>query len=123
MDLDLPGNLGLVKIPPDLSLSSVQEIAIFLIKAELKNRKFTEQLEQVGFDPTYSALDLGTVVLQLLGFKNRSDETYEWYQKRVEHYLPRVILKDDGEVLNALAIDLFKELRLKRSQEIKKDIL
>ena len=114
MDFDLPKNAGLVKTPPELNLNAIQEVAIFLIKAELKNRKFAEQLEQVGFDPTYASLDLGTVVLQLMGFKDRSDETYEWYQKRVESYLPKVTLRDEGIILNTLAIELFKDLSAKK---------
>jgi hypothetical protein len=115
MDFDLPKKPGLVKTPADLKLNGIQEVAVFLIKAELKNRKFAEQLEQIGFDPTYVSLDLGTVVLQLIGFNERSDEIYEWYQKRVEIFLPKVVLKDDGETLNSLAIQLFKELTSRKS--------
>jgi hypothetical protein len=115
--MELPKKTGLVKVPPGVSLDSLEEVIVFLIKAELKNRKFTEQLEQLGFDPTFSSLDLGTVVLKLLGFPDRSDDTYEWYQKRIEHYLPKVNLKEDEDALNTLAIELFKELGLKRSKQ------
>jgi len=116
MDIDLPNRPGLVKLPAGLNLNAIQEVVVFLIKAELKNRKFSEQLEQVGFDPTFAALDLGTVVLQLMGFRERSDETYEWYQKRIEDYLPKLTLRDDDEALNFLAIELFKELDSKRTK-------
>jgi hypothetical protein len=114
MDFELPNRPGLVKLPAGLNLNAIQEVVVFLIKAELKNRKFSEQLEQLGFDPTYAALDLGTVVLQLMGFQDRSDETYEWYQRRIEDYLPKLTLRDDDEALNFLAIELFKELDSKR---------
>lgn len=116
MDFDLPKKAGLVKLPVGTTVTALQEIVIFLIKAELKNRKFSEHLELVGFDPAYSALDLGSVILQLMDFSDGSDEMYEWYQRKLDDYMPRVILHDDSEMLGELAVELFSELKTKRAQ-------
>ena len=73
MEFNLPKKLGLIKLPKDIILTDRQEIAVFLIKAELKNRKFSEHLELVGFDPANTALDLGSAIIKLL----RSKISYE----------------------------------------------
>lgn len=53
-------------------------MAVYLIKAELKNRKLTSGLEQVGFDTTFWSLDFSSMILKLIGIEVRSDDFYDW---------------------------------------------
>src|SRR5688572_15774738 len=99
MEPGLPINLNLLKLPSGISLLPAHEIAVYLLKAELRNRRFTEQLEHIGFDATYYSFDFGTLILMLAGSKGRNDEMYDWYQKRLDSYIQRVDLKNHDKVL------------------------
>jgi len=94
----------------DHRLPSPSQIAIYLIKAELKNRKFTKTLEEVGFDTTFYSLDFSTLILDLLGFKSRSDETYETYHQLLENHVQDFELKDDDEDLQRVAASFYEAL-------------
>jgi len=93
---------------------SPSEIALFLIKAELKNRKFTKALEEVGFDTTFYSLDFSALILDLLGFESRSDDTFETYHQLLEAYVQEVDLKDHDENLNRVASAFYQALEKER---------
>lgn len=87
------------------------EIVIHLIKAELKNTRFTSQLEQLGFDTSLSSLDFGSLILNLCGIPYRTDAVFDWYHGLVEKYSSRITDLADGEQLQNLALEFYKELQ------------
>ncbi len=96
--------MGLVKLPRSV------DISIFLIKAELKTRKFFKSMEQIGFDTTLYLTDFSSLILNLVGFESRSDDVYDWYNKLLEDYIQRFELKDEAELLDKLALEFFVDL-------------
>src|SRR5436853_513702 len=86
------------------------EIAFYLLKAELKNRKFTKTLEEVGFDTTFYSLDFSALILDLLGLDKRSDETFEIYHQLLENFVQQIDLKDQDENLNQVANEFYRAL-------------
>jgi hypothetical protein len=110
MEMDLPKNLGLVKLPPHI------EIAVYLIKAELKNRKFTKSLELIGFDSSLGFLDLCPLILKLIGYESRTDATFEVYYNLLESYIEHMDVREKEEDLNQLALSFYMELEKKKQQ-------
>lgn len=110
MNYNLPENPGLLKLPPDVLLQPTQEIAVFLLKAELKNRRFAEQLESIGFDLSYYSLDFGALIFQLCGIGQRNDEKFDWYQKRLEHYSQQINPREDDDTLTDYALKFYRDI-------------
>lgn len=119
MELGLPKHLGLLKLPKEVRLLPPQEIAVYLLAVELKNRRFMEQLETLGFDVAYYAFDFGSLILRLCGFEGRDDDTYDWYQKRLDHFVQQVTLKQDEQALNDIAWGFFSEIDRKCKEQKK----
>ena len=77
MKIKLPKNPSLVTLPPKA------ELAILLIKAELKNLKFINDLTQKGIDASAGLSDLSELILAVVGFDGgTTDEIHEWYFQR-----------------------------------------
>jgi hypothetical protein len=107
-EMDLPKNMGLVKLPSRL------EIAVYLIKAEIKNRKFTKGLEQIGFDTTICMFDFSSLILQLVGIDARTDEMFEFYNNLLESYVQKMELEKDDDHLNELAFSFYHEIEAEK---------
>lgn len=104
MEIDLSKNVDGVR-PSD------NEIAVYLIKAELKHSKFTKGLERVGFDTSFINVDFGRLILKLLGFKKRPDEMYESYYDLLEQYLDKVEINGSEDIYDRLALDILTVLK------------
>jgi hypothetical protein len=102
--MDLPKKLGLDGQVPR------NDLVIHLIKAELKSRKFTRALEEVGFDTTFYSLDFSSLILDIVGFEMRSDETFELYHHLLETFVQKMDLKSEEEDLNKIAKDFYQQL-------------
>jgi hypothetical protein len=112
--MELPKNLGLAKLPPHL------EIAVYLLKAELKNRKFIKCLEQVGFDNSLCALDFSSLIMKLIGFDMDSDDKFEFYNDRLEAYVQDIDIREDDDNLNKIAFDFYLEIEAEKKRIQKK---
>ncbi len=102
--MDLPKNLGLVKLP------AAVEITLYLIKAELKNRKFTKALEQIGFDSGVCSLDFSSLILRLTGFEVISDDMFEKYNDLLESFVQQIGVREDEASLTKVALDFYQNL-------------
>jgi hypothetical protein len=111
MKIELPKNLPLIKLPSQV------ELTIFLIKEELKNRKFTKGLDKVGFDTSDCSSDFSSLILALIGFKERPDELYEWYFKLMDEFAEKIDLSDWKE-LNEQAFNFYIELLMEKKKNI-----
>lgn len=89
---------------------SKEEITLYLIKAELKHRKFTKGLEQIGFDVTFCSLDFSSMILSLQGLERRTDETFEWYNEVLDRFTEKVDLKNPDVNLAELAQEFLNEI-------------
>ncbi|MEP2508897.1 MAG: hypothetical protein ABJH72_06045 [Reichenbachiella sp.] len=95
---------------PFFKLSSNQDLLLFLIKKELQGTKFTKELDRIGFDHSLFCIDLGVVILSLMGFENRSDDLWGWYYRIMDSYADKVDLYDT-RTAHELALDFYLELR------------
>lgn len=97
---------------PMFNLSSNQDLILFLLKKELQGTKFINELDKVGFDSSLFCIDLGEVILSLMGFGNRTGELWEWYDKTLDSYASKVDLWNNSTT-RELTLDFYLELRAK----------
>ncbi|MDN5215115.1 hypothetical protein QQ020_23745 [Fulvivirgaceae bacterium BMA12] len=94
MKIKIPKNLRLINLPPKI------ELTVFLIKLELKNVKFTNDLNNKGIDTYAGFLDFSPLILSIMGFdKNFTDEFREWYFDRQTQLVERIDSEDDKKFL------------------------
>ena len=110
MKIKIPKNLRLINLPPKI------ELTVFLIKLELKNVKFTNELNNRGIDTYAGFLDFSTLILAIMGFdKNFTDEFREWYFDRQTQLVESVNLEDDKELLEK-AFNFYVDLLIKKRE-------
>ena len=103
MDMEIPNNLKLFKLPPSA------EILLFLISEEMKNRRHIKRLTEVGFDATHTC-DLSALILSLAGFEQRTDNLYEWYMQLLDVYCEKASPADAEEWKEA-AFEMYVEIK------------
>ncbi|WP_108867659.1 hypothetical protein [Aquimarina aquimarini] len=101
---------------PEFNLSTDQDLILFLIKNELLGTRFINQLNTVGFDTSFFSFDLGSAILSLMGFRNRTDALWEWYYIILDSYATKVCL-GDHIAIRAIAFDFYIALRIKLNTE------
>jgi len=91
-----------VKIPVSVDL------ALALIREELKIRKFFNTLREVGIEDCYYQPDLGTLILKSLGLDDGTDETFYRYSDLMDKHCRKItpdhtsIMKEAGRVYREL---------------------
>ena len=110
MEIKLTGNSPLVKLPPKTDL------ILFLIREELKNKKFTNDLEKIGFDLTFFSSDFSRIICSLIGINNRTDEFYVWYDNKINNFCEEIDLHD-GLNLTEQAFSFYVILMMKKSEK------
>lgn len=106
---------------PPFRLSANQDLILFLIRNELLHTRFMNQLHTVGFDTSFFSVELGTAILSLIGFKNRTDILWEWYHDILDSYALRVNVENQ-DAIRAVTFDFYIQLQIKLYHE-NKDIL
>lgn len=110
MEIDLPKNLSLYKLPEKA------EFVLFIIREELKNRKFISALEPVGFDPSFCLHDFSTIILASCGFPYPSEDLLIKYADMLDRHCAFFAPGDD-EALKTEALNVYIELQiLKRTR-------
>lgn len=89
-----------------------QDLILHLIRKELQDAKFVNELNRLGFGSSIFAADLGVVILSLVGFANPIDELWEWYFQRLNAYTEQIDLEDNASV-DGLAMEFYLELKRK----------
>ena len=105
-----------IECPPLFQLSSHQDLILFLIKKELQGTKFVSELSKIGFDSSIFDIDLGAVILSLLGFKRRTDE-WQWYYEKLDDFAEKVDLQDNS-IVSEMAFSFYLELQSKVQSEV-----
>src|SRR4051812_27176335 len=104
----------LVKVPSDT------QVALFLIKEELKTRKLFRALHQVGLDDCYYQPHLDALILQSVGVYDGTDETFGVYTEIMDRRSKKIGM--DNELIVGQALKAYMELkRLKKELQGKNE--
>lgn len=92
---------------------SQKELVLTLIKADMRNVKLIQGLENAGALVEHFHSDLSVVILKLIGFEDgeRTDALYAFYDTKM-HMLLDVNVEMFREKLPYLAVDFYNELLL-----------
>lgn len=109
MEIKLTQNSPLVKLPEKI------DFTLFLIREELKSRKFTNDLEKIGFDLTFFSSDFSRIICSLIGFQKLSDQFYEWYDNQINDFCKEIDLSD-GLKLTEEAFNFYVILMMEKNK-------
>ncbi len=101
---------------PKFRLSTDQDLILFLIKNELLGIRFMNQLSTVGFDSSLFNIELGTAILSLMGFSNRTDTLWEWYHSALDNHALKIDVENQATI-RAITFDFYVLLRIKLHSE------
>lgn len=106
---------GMVKLPAHI------DETLFLIKEELKSRRFFEGLHGVGLDDVYLQPHLDRVILKKVGLDDGTDETGEFYFRIMERRSKKVEPDNDSIVTQALKVYIELIAERKRRKQLAKE--
>lgn len=106
---------GMVKLPAHI------DETLFLIKEELKSRRFFEGLHGVGLDDVYLQPHLDRVILKKVGLDDGTDETGEFYFRIMERRARKVEADNDSVVTQALKVYIELIAEKKRRKQFSKE--
>jgi hypothetical protein len=92
----------LVKLPPSI------DVALYLIREELKSQKFFHALSKAGIDDIYYQPHLGRAILMNLGMDDGRDETFQFYYRVIEKRRKKIGM--DNESIVKQAFKVYNEL-------------
>jgi hypothetical protein len=104
----------LVKLPQKV------DYCLFLIKEELKSRRFFEGLHSVGLDDVYLQPHLDRLILKTIGLDDGTDETSEFYFKIMERRSRKIDADNDSIVTQALKVYVELVAERKRRKQVSK---
>lgn len=93
----------LVKLPSDA------QITLYLIREELKSRKFFRTLQEMGLDDCYFQPHLDTLILRSLDLDEDSDIVFDAYYKIMEPRSKKIEASHDSIMKQSLKV--YMELR------------
>jgi hypothetical protein len=86
----------LVKLPSDI------QFTLYLIKEELKSRKFFSTLQTMGLDDCYFQPHLDTLILRSLDMDDELDSTFDAYYEIIERRSKKIDADNDSIMKQAL---------------------
>lgn len=105
---------------PLARLTNKQDVTLYLIKEELKSRKFFNTLQTMGLDDCYFQPHLDTLILRSLDLDDDSDKTFDAYYEIIEHRSKKIDADDESIMKQALKV--YMELkRLKKKLQGKEE--
>lgn len=99
---------------PLVKLPCETQVALYLIKEELKSRKLFHALHEVGLDDCYFQPHLDSLILRSIGLDDGSDETFMAYHTIVERRSRKIEADNDSIMKQALKV--FNELILEKKR-------
>jgi len=105
----------LVKLPSDT------QIALYLIKEELKSRKFFRTLQQAGLHDCYFQPHLDLLILRGLDLDDDSDKVFDAYYDIIEHRSKKIDADDESIMKQALKVYMELKRLKKKLKERRKD--
>lgn len=100
-----------------LKLPSNVEITLFLIKEELKSRKFFNSLRESGLDNCHYQPHLDELIMASFGLDDDSNESFDFYYNTIEEFSDRIEPGESSAVEQAFNVylELLIEARRKKS--------
>jgi hypothetical protein len=89
---------------PLIKLPSDTQVALYLIKEELKSRKLFHALHQVGLDDCYFQTHLDSLILRSVGLDDHTDETFALYDALLEKRSKKIEADYDSIMKQALKV-------------------
>ena len=89
---------------PLVKLPSETQIALYLIKEELKSRKLFHALHEAGFDDCYFQPHLDTLILRSIDMDDGTDETFGLYFDIIEKRSKKIEADNDSIMKQALKV-------------------
>ena len=106
---------GMVKLPAHI------DETLFLIKEELRSRRFFEGLHSVGLDDVYLQPHLDRVILKKVGLDDGTDATSEFYFRIMERRTKKVEADNDSLVTQAINVYIELITEKKRRKKLAKE--
>ena len=103
----MKAKLTLVKLPDDL------QVLLYLIREELKSRKFFHALEKAGLGDSDYQPNLDSLILHYAGLDS-GDETFEDYDSMMERRSSKIC--EDQESITRQALKAYQELKALKSK-------
>ncbi len=88
--------LPLIKLPSEF------QVSLYLIKEELKSRKFFRALQDMGLDDCYFQPHLDELILRSLDMDDDSDSTFDAYYEIIERRSKKINADNDSIMKQAL---------------------
>jgi hypothetical protein len=98
----------LVRLPKNI------EIILYLIREELKNQKFFNTFNKLGFGDVYYQTALGELVLTYVGLNDGKAETFNFYYKIIEGRSKKI--QEGSDALTTQALKVYMELMLEKKR-------
>jgi len=86
-----------------------KDLSLYLIREELKTRKFFNILREVGIEDCYYQPDLGTLILKSLGIDDGKDETFYNYSDLMDRCSRQI--QPNYESIKKQALIVYRELK------------
>lgn len=103
MKITLPPDFPIVRLPAET------ELAIFMINKELKSRKSLLHLEDAGYVTPIPLYNFASVILELIGFTNPSEDLCQWYNYLQDLYA-RTVEPADTSQTSLQAFNIYIDL-------------
>jgi hypothetical protein len=84
------------------------ELTIFLIREELKSRKFFNSLQELGLDDSYYQPHLDELIMANVELNDESNETFDFYYNIMEKYSKKI--EPDKNSITEQALNAYMEL-------------
>lgn len=105
---------------PLIKLPTEMQSTLYLIREELKSRKFFRTLQQAGLHDCYFQPHLDSLILRSLDLDDDSDKVFDAYYDIIEHRSKKIDADIDSIMKQALKVYMeLKQLKkkLKRKEE------
>jgi hypothetical protein len=89
-------------------LSSSIDLALFLIREELKSRRFFNTLREAGIEDVYYQPQLDKAIFVILELEEDNEETFKGYTRIMEDHAMRI--RQDSEVIQEEAVGAYEKL-------------
>lgn len=91
-----------------IKMPSKLELTLFLIREELKSRKFFSGLQELGLDDCYYQPHLDELIMANVGLDDDQDKTFDFYYNIMEKYSKEI--EPDRDSITEQAFNAYMEL-------------
>jgi hypothetical protein len=93
---------------------SDEELLLWLIREDLKCRKFFDGLRAIGMEDTFYQPELGMLILKCAGFENAIDDMYDFYHDLLGRHSQAI--ETDIDSVRREAFQVYAELIVEKKR-------